>query len=74
MTERIRELLDEAVAGVRPRDPDPAPELRRRGRRSQRLHLAAGGATVAAVVTLAAVVGIAVNRPAASLPAAPPGG
>ena len=62
MTERIRELLDEAVADIRPRDPDPVPEVLRRGR-ARRRQLAAAGAAAAVVAAVLATGGVvAVHR------------
>jgi hypothetical protein len=62
MTERIRALLDEAVAGVGPRNPDPVPEVLRRGR-ARRRRLAVAGAAAAVAVAVFAVGGIvATNR------------
>ncbi|HEV8569138.1 MAG TPA: hypothetical protein VGQ92_19005 [Actinoplanes sp.] len=69
MTEKIRALLDEAVAGVGPRDPDPVPDLLRRGR-ARRRHLAvAGAAGAVAVAVLATGAIVATNR---SMPDNPP--
>ncbi|MEU8229990.1 hypothetical protein AB0C12_10335 [Actinoplanes sp. NPDC048967] len=62
MTERIRALLDEAVAGVGPRSPDPVPEVLRRGR-ARRRRLAVAGTAAAVAVAVFAVGGIvAANR------------
>jgi hypothetical protein len=79
MTEKIRALLDEGVAGVEPRDPDPVPDLLRRGR-ARRRHLAVAGAAGAVAVAVLATGGIvATNRsmpdnPPASQPATSPSG
>lgn len=76
MTERIHHLLDEAVAGVQPRDPDPVPALLRRAGRDRRRRWAMGGAAVAVAASLIAVGGFAtVNRPSPppiAAPAPPP--
>lgn len=73
MTERIQHLLDEAVAGVRPRDPDPVPGLVRRAGRDRRRRWAAGGAAAAVFASVIAVGGfVAANRAEVQpLPAAP---
>jgi hypothetical protein len=62
MTERIRELLDEAVAGVGPRSPDPVPEVLRRGRARRRRLAVAGAAAAVAVAVFAAGGVVATNR------------
>lgn len=63
MTERIRELLDEAVAGAAPRVADPVPDLVRRGRARQRQLAVAGTAAVmVAVLTAGGIVTANLNR------------
>ncbi|MFI7574551.1 hypothetical protein [Micromonospora sp. NPDC049497] len=73
MTERIRSLLDAAVADTRPRVADPVPEILRRGRANRRRHLAtAGAAGTVAVALLATGALVAANRTGTGTPAANP--
>jgi hypothetical protein len=57
MSQRIRELLDEAVAGIAPRNADPAPAVIRRGRAARARAVAASGLALVAVLTGGAVAG-----------------
>jgi hypothetical protein len=66
MTERIRFLLDEAVAGLDPETPDPVATVVRRGRRQRGRQAAAWIA--AAVVLVAGGTTAAVWRPEAAPP------
>jgi len=79
MTERIRALLDAAIAEVGPRNPDPLPDvLRRAGAR--RRHLAVAGAAAAAAVAVLAAGGVVAanhgmpDKAPASQPSATPTG
>ncbi|MBE1486238.1 hypothetical protein [Plantactinospora soyae] len=63
MTERIRSLLDAAVADTRPRVVDPVSEVLRRGRAHRRHRLAVAGAAGAVTIALLATGGlVAANR------------
>lgn len=68
MTQRIKELLDEAVAGVEPDSHDPVAAVVRRGRR-QRGRVLTAGALVLAVL---AGGGLALGRRASAPDPAPP--
>ncbi|MGN9811926.1 hypothetical protein ACTMSW_21515 [Micromonospora sp. BQ11] len=73
MTERIRSLLDAAVADTRPRVADPVAEVLRRRRVDRRRHLATAGAAGAVAVALLATGGlVAANRTGTGTPAANP--
>jgi hypothetical protein len=58
MTERIRSLLDVAVADTRPRVVDPVSEVLRRGRAHRRHRLAVAGAAGAVTIALLATGGL----------------
>ncbi|RZU71784.1 hypothetical protein EV384_0117 [Micromonospora kangleipakensis] len=77
MTERIRSLLDAAVADARPRAADPVPEVLRRSRAARRRHLATAGAAgvvaVALLTTGGLVAGGAGTTPAGTDPSAAAG-
>lgn len=57
MSQRIRELLDEAVAGIEPRHADPVAAVIRRGRTARARAVAAGGLAVVTVLTGGTVAG-----------------
>lgn len=71
MTERIRSLLEAALADTHPRTADPLPEVLRRGRASRLRHRAVVGVSGAAAVALMATGSLAVlNERPAETPAA----
>jgi hypothetical protein len=58
MSQRAKDLLDEAAAGVEPRSADPVATVVRRGRAVRARAVAAGGLAVVAVLTGGTVAGV----------------
>jgi Sigma-70, region 4 len=57
MSQRVKDLLDEAAAGIEPRSTDPVAAVVRRGRAARARAVAAGGLAVVAVLTGGTVAG-----------------
>lgn len=57
MSQRVKDLLDEAAAGIEPRSADPVAAVVRRGRTARARAMAAGGLAVVAVLTGGTVAG-----------------
>ncbi len=77
MTQRVGALLDEAISGLEPRNPDPVPAVVARGRAARRRRLGAGILAVAVLIGGGVVVGTRVGGgegeapPAGPVPEAP---
>ncbi|MCM0675006.1 hypothetical protein NCC78_09935 [Micromonospora phytophila] len=69
MTERIRSLLDAAVAETRPRAAAPVPEVLRRSRAARRRRLATAGAAGVVAVALLATGGLVAAARTGTTPA-----
>ncbi|MFC4070064.1 hypothetical protein [Actinoplanes subglobosus] len=71
MTERIRQLLDDAVGGLEPQDRDPVGSVLRRGRAATRRRATMAGAAVAVLAVGAITAGGLIRNGPAPQPAGP---
>src|SRR5687767_4788595 len=62
MPQRVKDLLDEAVVGIEPRDPDPVRVVIRRGRNRRAGAVVAGAVALVAVLAGGAVAGTALTE------------